>query len=127
MVKKRVLLIVVSCLMIPVGLLMTFFLVTQINHLANISHRPGETYAALGAFLAAILYLFSLVTAVFGFVFAARPSAKVCRIFGWVQMSAALLLIVPLLAYAFIFLPPMWLLTLLYLIGARKKRDLVSE
>ena len=121
--KKRILLPVVSILMIPAAVLMALFLTTQVNSIAVQTHLPGQAYAGYGTVAAILLYLCSVVTAVLGLIFVGKRSARVCRIAGWVQLGVSLALILPLLAYAALFLAPMWLETVLYLIGARKKLD----
>ncbi len=121
--KKRVLLLIISILMIPTAILMALFLVTQINSISEQTHLPGQGYTGYGAAAAIILYLCSIVTAILGLIFMGKRSAKVCRAAGWVQLAISLALIFPLREYAVLFLPPLWLLTVLYLIGARKKLD----
>jgi hypothetical protein len=84
------------------------------------------TYAGVGCFVAGITYIFSMVTAIAGLAFAGRfYRYRWCRTLGYIQLAAGVLLIIPLLPYAALTLPPLFLVTVLYLIGVgwRAKRD----
>ncbi|NLL46609.1 MAG: hypothetical protein GX250_07360 [Clostridiales bacterium] len=83
-------------------------------------------YASVGCFAAGIVYVFSMVTAIAGLVFAGKPYRyRWCRTFGYIQLVAGLILIIPMLPYALFTLPPLYLLTVIYLscVGWREKWD----
>jgi uncharacterized membrane protein len=83
-------------------------------------------YAGVGCFVAGIVYVFSMVTAMAGLVFAGQfYRYGWCRTLAYIQLVAGVLLILPLLAYAVLTLPPLFLVTVLYLFGVgwREKRD----
>ncbi len=83
-------------------------------------------YAGAGCFVAGIVYIFSIVTAIAGLAFAGRHHRyRWCRTLGLIQLAAVVLLIVPLRSYAALTLPPLILFTALYLFGVgwREKRD----
>ena len=83
-------------------------------------------YAGAGCFAAGIVYVFSMVTAVAGLAFTGKPYRHLwCRVLGLIQLAAGVILIIPLRSYAALTLPPLFLLTILYLFGVgwREKRD----
>lgn len=83
-------------------------------------------YAGVGCFAAGIAYIFSMVTAIAGLAFAGRLHRHCwCRMLGYIQLAAVVLLIVPLRSYAALALPPLFIVTVLYLFGVgwREKRD----
>ena len=82
--------------------------------------------AGVGCFAAGIVYILSMITAIAGLTFAGRPHRqRWCRLLAYIQLAAGVLLIVPLLSYAALTLPPLFLLTVLYLFGVGwiEKRD----
>lgn len=82
-------------------------------------------YAGAGCFVTGIVYVFSMVTAIAGLAFAERiHRLHWCRTLGLIQLTVGVLLIVPLRAYTALTLPPLFLLTILYLFGVgwREKR-----
>lgn len=86
------------------------------------------TYAGAGCFAAGIAYIFSMVTAIAGLAFAGRlHRQRCCRTLGLIQLAAGVLLIVPLYSYAALTLPPLFLLTILYLFGVGKREKQDSE
>lgn len=114
--QKRVLLVVISILMIILAIPMTMWCLSLIN-----SAALEYTYAGVGCFAASILYLFSILTAIVGLVCAKKPtSLRWCRFFGYIQMLVIIISIIPLNAYAVITIPPLLILTILYLLGAKK-------
>lgn len=118
---KGILLRVSSTLMLLAALPMLLWCLNLINNAAL-----GYTYAGTGCFAAGIVYIFSMVTAIAGLAFAGRPHRhRWCRTLGYIQLAAGVLLIVPLCAYAVLTLPPLFLVTILYLSGAgwREKQD----
>jgi hypothetical protein len=81
-------------------------------------------YAGAGCFWAAMVYAFSMVTGMAGIAFAGRPYRhRWCRTLAYIQLAAGVLLIFPLRSYAALTLPPLLILTILYLFGVgwRKK------
>lgn len=118
---KRVLLRISSVLMLLAALPMLLWSWNLIDNAAL-----DYTYAGAGCFAAGIAYIFSMVTAIAGLAFAERLHRhRWCRTLGYIQLAAGVLLIVPLRSYAALTLPPLFLLTVLYLFGVgwRKKRD----
>lgn len=110
---KRVLLRVSSLLMLLAALPMLLWCLNLIDNAAL-----DYTYAGAGCFAAGITYIFSMVTAIAGLAFAGRHYRyRWCRTLGYIQLAAGILLIVPLRSYAALTLPPLFLLTLLYLFG----------
>ena len=110
---KRVLLRVSSLLMLLAALLMLLWCLNLIDNAAL-----DYTYAGAGCFAAGIAYIFSMVTAIAGLAFAGRHYRyRWCRTLGYIQLAAGILLIVPLRSYAALTLPPLFLLTVLYLFG----------
>ncbi len=86
---------------------------------------PEPPYAAFGCLAMAIVYVFSMVTAIAGLSFAGKPHRwNWCRALAYIQLGAGLLLIFPLEYYALLTLPPLLLLTipLLCCVGWRNKR-----
>ncbi|MDD4413291.1 MAG: hypothetical protein PHR14_01865 [Oscillospiraceae bacterium] len=78
----------------------------------------NAAYAGAGCFASAIAYAFSMVTAIAGLVFAGHPYRYGwCRVLGYIQLAATVLLIFPLRSYVILTLPPLFLLTVLYLFG----------
>lgn len=117
--KKSVLLIITSVLMMIFAIPMMLWCLNLINTAAM-----DYTYAGAGCFGAAILYIFSMVTAIVGLAFAGRSYRhRWCRVLGSIQLVGGGILIVPLSAYAILTMPPLLILTILYLIGARKPKD----
>lgn len=111
--SKRALLRVSSVLMLLAALPMLLWCLNLIDNAAL-----DYTYAGAGCFAAAIVYAFSMVTAIAGLAFAGRRHRhRRCRVLAYIQLAAGVLLI-PLLAfYAALTLPPLFLLTILYLFG----------
>ena len=118
---KRTLLRISSVLMLLAALPMLLWCWNLIDTAAL-----DYTYAGVGCFAAGITYIFSMVTAIAGLAFTGRfYRYRWCRTLGYIQLAAGVLLIVPLCSYAVLTLPPLFLLTLLYLFGLgwREKRD----
>ncbi|NLB18456.1 MAG: hypothetical protein GX825_06960 [Syntrophomonadaceae bacterium] len=108
---KTVLLRISSALMLLVALPMLVWCLNLINNAAL-----DYDYAGAGCFVAAIVYAFSMVTAIAGLSFAGRPYRYGwCRIVAYIQLAAGVLLIFPLQAYTILTLPPLFILTILYL------------
>ena len=118
---KRILLRISSLLMLLAALPMLLWSWNLIDNAAL-----DYAYAGAGCFAAGIAYIFSMVTAIAGLDFAGRPHRhRWCRAFGLIQLAAGVLLIVPLRSYATLTLPPLFLLSILYLFGVgwREKWD----
>lgn len=110
---KRVLLRVSSALMLLAALPMLLWCLQLIDNAAL-----DYYYAGAGCFAAGIVYVFSMVTAVAGLAFTGKPYRhRWCRILAYIQLASGGILFVPLLSYAALTLPPLFLLTLLYLFG----------
>jgi len=110
-----------SALMLLCALPMLLWCLNLINNAAL-----DYDYAGVGCFGAALVYAFSMVTAIAGLTFAGRPYRYGwCRILAYIQLAAGVLLIFPLYAYTVLTLPLLFILTILYLFGAgwREKRD----
>ena len=111
--KTSLFLRVISILMLLAALPMLLWCLNLIDN-AALDH----TYAGAGCFAAGITYIFSMVTAITGLAFAGKPHRyRWCRILAYIQLAAGGKLFVPLLSYAALTLPPLFLLTLLYLFG----------
>lgn len=122
---KRVILRVSSLLMLLAALPMLLWCLNLIDNAAL-----DYTYAGAGCFAAGIAYIFSMVTAIAGLAFAGRHYRyRWCRTLSYIQLSAGILLIVPLRSYAALTLPPLFLLTVLYLFGVgwRKRCDFEQQ
>ena len=123
---KRVLLRISSVLMLLAALPMLLWCLNLIDNAAL-----DYTYAGAGCFAAGIAYIFSMVTAIAGLAFAGLAFAgrlhrhRWCRTLAYIQLAAGVLLFIPLRSYAALTLPPLFLLTVLYLFGVgwREKRD----
>lgn len=121
--KKPLLLVVSSILMLVIAIPMLMWCFTLIDG-ASVDMTPGYTYAGVGCFAAAIVYTFSMVTAIAGLTFAKRPYyRRWCRAMGLIQLVAGVILVIPMRAYAVLTLPPLLILTILYMIGARKRAE----
>lgn len=120
---KRVLLRISSVLMLLAALPMLLWCLNLIDNAAL-----DYTYAGAGCFAAGIAYIFSMVTAIAGLAFAGRLHRhRWCQTLGLIQLAAGVLLIVPLYFYAALTLPPLFLLTILYLFGVGKREKQDSE
>lgn len=110
---------IVSMIMLICSLPMMWWCLNLIDNAAL-----EYTYGGAGCFAAAMLYIFSIVTAIAG-LRCARKSCKYswCRTFGYIQLIAGVLLLLPLQFYVAITTPPLVLLTALYLfcVGWRGK------
>lgn len=118
---KRVLLRISSVLMLLAALPMLLWCLGLIDNAAL-----DYTYTGAGCFAAGIAYIFSMVTAIAGLAFAERLHRhRWCRTLGYIQLAAGVLLVYSLRSYATITLLPLFLSTVLYLVGVgwREKRD----
>lgn len=122
--SKKAFLRVVSALMLICALPMLLWCLGLINNAATDSTFP---YAGLGCFLGVLLYAFSIVTAIGGLVFARRPNRYGwCRMLAYVQLAAAVMLLVPLGPYGVLTLPPLFILTILYLFGVGWRNNMTG-
>ena len=118
---KLVLIKISSILMLLVAMPMFLWCLQLIDNAAL-----DYTYAGAGCFAAGIAYVFSMITVITGLAFAGRLHRHCwCRMLGYIQLAAVVLLIVPLHSYTALTLPPLFLLTVLYLFGVgwREKLD----
>jgi len=118
---KRMLLRISSALMLICALPMLLWCLNLINNAAL-----DYDYAGVGCFWAAIAYAFSMVTAIAGLAVAGQTYRYGwCRILAYIQLGVGLLLIFLLRAYAALTLPPLFILSVLYLFGAgwRKRKN----
>jgi uncharacterized membrane protein HdeD (DUF308 family) len=121
--KKPLLLVISSVLMLICAIPLMLWCFSLIDS-ASVDRMPGYTYAGAGCFAAAMVYVFSMVTAVAGLVFAKTPHRRHwCRTLALIQLTAGVMLAIPMRAYAALTLPLLLILTVLYLIGARKRKD----
>ena len=121
--KKSLLLVISSALMLIIAIPMVMWCFTLIDS-ASVDRTPGYTYAGVGCFAAAMVYTLSMATAIGGLSFAGKPyRLHLCRPWAFVQLVAGVILFIPLRAYAILTLPPLLVLTMLYLIGARKREE----
>jgi len=108
---KRALLRISSVLMLAAALPMLLWCLNLIDN-ATLDYD----YAGTGCFAAAIGYAFSMVTAIAGLVFSGRLHRHHwCRVLAYIQLAAGVLLIPVLCSYVALTLPPLFLLTILYL------------
>lgn len=120
---RRVLLRISSVLMLVTALPMMLWCFNLINNAAL-----DSSYGGIGCFVAGIVYVFSMVTAIAGLVFARKEHRYGwCRILAYIQMLVGVLLIVPLITYAVLTLPPLYLLTILYLFAVGWGRPKLSQ
>ena len=118
---KLVLIKISSILMLLVAMPMFLWCLQLIDNAAL-----DYTYAGAGCFAAGIAYIFSMVTAIAGLAFAGRYHRyRWCRTLGLIQLVVGVLLVFPLRSYTVFTLPPLMLVTALYLygVGWREKRD----
>lgn len=116
--KSSLLFVISSVLMLLSALPMTMWCLSLIDTAAL---DRAFVYAGLGCFIAAIIYVFSLVTAIAGLTLPKRAHyLRWRRIPAQVQLAAGIALVAILLPYAVLVLPPLLVLTLLYLIGIKK-------
>ncbi len=84
-------------------------------------------FADIACFVAAFLYLFSFAAAIVGLIYAGKPRSRhgACRALALFQLIAGGALIIPLVYIWAFTMPPLTILTILYLamIGWRKKKQ----
>jgi hypothetical protein len=120
---KQILLRIISLLMLIIALPMMLW---SWNFINTASMDYYFYYAGLGCFIAGIIYVFSMVTAIAGLTFASKPNRYLwCRILSYIQLVAGILNIFLLLPYSILTLPPLFILTIayLFLVGRRNKNN----
>lgn len=119
---KKVLLLISSILMLLAALPMILWCLKLIR-----STSLNNDYSAFGLFVAGIVYVFSMITAIAGLVFAGKPHRYLwCRVLGYIQLIAGVLLIVPIHIYTVLALPPL-LLLLVIRIGLKQRTESLSD
>lgn len=122
-IKKPLLLIISSILMLICAVPSALWCLTLIDG-ASVSRASGYTYAGAGCFAMMFVYTFSMITAIAGLTFAKTPYRwHWCRAMALIQLVAGIILIIPMRGYAVLTLPPLLILTVLYLIGVRKGKE----
>jgi len=119
--RKPMFLRISSALMLLAALPMLLWCLNLIDNAAL-----DYTYAGAGCLAAGIAYIFSMVTVIAGLAFAVRHRRhRWCRTLGYIQLAAGVLLVYLLHSYAALTLPPLFLLTALYMFGVgwREKWD----
>ena len=114
--RKRAICIISSILMLLVALPMLLWCLNLIDNAAL-----DYDYAGAGCFAASFVCAYSMVTGIAGIAFAGRPFLhRWCRTLAYIQLAAGVLR-----SYAALTLPPLFILTSLYLFGVgwREKRD----
>lgn len=121
--KKPLLLVISSALMLVIAIPMLMWCFTLIDG-ASVDITPGYTYAGVGCFIAGIVYTFSMLTAIAGLSLMKKPYCwYLCRPLAFAQLIVGVILFIPMRAYAVLTLPPLLVLTMLYLIGTRKRNE----
>lgn len=116
---KRILVQISSLLMFVCALPMMLWCLNLINNAAL-----DYEYAGAGCFGAAMVYAFSMVTGIAGLSFSKKTYRYGwCRTLAYIQIAAGIVLIIPLLPYAVLTLPPLFILTIFYLLALGRQED----
>ena len=116
---KRILVHISSLLMVVCALPMMLWCLNLINNAAL-----DYDYAGAGCFGAAMVYVFSMVTGIAGLSFSKKTYRYGwCRALAYIQTAAGIVLIIPLLPYAVLTLPPLFILTIFYLLALGRQED----
>ena len=116
---KRILVHISSLLMVVCALPMMLWCLNLINNAAL-----DYDYAGAGCFGAAMVYVFSMVTGIAGLSFSKKTYRYGwCRALAYIQTAAGIVLIIPLQAYAVLTLPPLFILTIFYLLALGRQED----
>ncbi|MFV9473034.1 hypothetical protein ACM5Q9_01225 [Advenella sp. RU8] len=102
------------------SLLMLFFALPMVWWCLSLINNAALAYdnAGIGSFGAAMLYVFSMLTAMAGMKWRWQSAGYCwCRMLAYVQLAVALVLVPLLGPYAVLTLPPLFILTILYLFG----------
>ncbi|NLO04129.1 MAG: hypothetical protein GX126_17755 [Bacteroidales bacterium] len=118
---KRILVLISSLLMLVCALPMMLGCLNLIN---NAALDLDFEYAGVGCFGAAMVYVFSMVTGIAGLSFSKKTYRYGwCRTLAYIQIAAGIVLIIPLLPYAVLTLPPLFILTIFYLLALGRQED----
>ncbi len=116
---KTILVQISSLLMLVCALPMMLWCLNLINNAAL-----DYEYAGAGCFGAAMVYVFSMVTGIAGLSFSKKTYRYGwCRALAYIQTAAGIVLIIPLLPYAVLTLPPLFILTIFYLLALGRQED----
>lgn len=116
---KRILVQISSLLMLVCALPMILWCLNLINNAAL-----DYEYAGAGCFGAAMVYVFSVVTGIAGLFFSKKTYRYGwCRALAYIQIAAGIVLIIPLQSYSVLTLPPLFILTILYLLALGRQKD----
>ena len=116
---KTILVQISSLLMLVCALPMMLWCLNLINNAAL-----DYEYAGAGCFGAAMVYVFSMVTGIAGLSFSKKTYRYGwCRALAYIQTAAGIVLIIPLQAYAVLTLPPLFILTIFYLLALGRQED----
>lgn len=116
---KTILVQISSLLMLVCALPMILWCLNLINNAAL-----DYEYAGAGCFGAAMIYVFSMVTAIAGLSFSKKTYRYGwCQALAYIQTAAGIVLIIPLQAYAVLTLPPLFILTIFYLLALGRQED----
>lgn len=71
-----------------------------------------------------MVYVFSMVTGIAGLSFSEKTYRySWCRTLAYIQIAASIVLIFPLQPYAILTLPPLFILTIFYLLALGRQED----
>jgi TRAP-type C4-dicarboxylate transport system permease small subunit len=116
---KRILVQISSLLMLVCALPMMLGCLNLINNAAL-----DYEYAGAGCFGAAMVYAFSMVTGIAGLSFSKKTYRYGwCRKLAYIQTAVGIVLIIPLQSYAILALPPLFILTIFYLLALGRQED----
>lgn len=116
---KTILVRISSLLMLVCALPMMLWCLNLINNAAL-----DYEYAGAGCFGAAMVYVFSMVTGIAGLSLSKKTYRYGwCRALAYIQTAAGIVLIIPLQAYAVLTLPPLFILTIFYLLALGRQED----
>lgn len=116
---KTILVQISSLLMLVCALPMMLWCLKLINNAAL-----DYEYAGAGCFGAAMVYVFSMVTGIAGLSFSKKTYRYGwCRALAYIQTTAGIVLILPLQAYSMLTLPPLFTLTIFYLLTLGRQED----
>lgn len=115
---RKKLYIISSIIMLFIAIPMLLWCLFLINN-ASLDYD----YAGLGCFIVAIIYIFSIITAICGIVFRNNTNFYfLCQTLGLLQLSGEIVMAFLLHTYAILTLPPLIIITILYLLSAKKKK-----
>lgn len=118
LIKSRIYTISKSALLRLISFMMFIFALPMMVWCLGLINAAALDYpfAGVGCFGSALLYVYSMVTAITGISFAKKQHYyKWCRTLAYIQLIIGTLLIIPLHAYTFLTLPPLFVFTIFYL------------